>query len=633
MSDQIGHECGVAFLRLLKPLKFYQETFGDLSWGLRKACLLMQKQRNRGQDGAGLAVTKFDMPPGIPFLPRVRSNKTNAVERVFEAVTKTLPPLNTSLNSKQIQKIKLQAEFLGEGYLGHLRYATHHDHNLTNCHPRIRKHNVLSRNLALAGNFNMTNANDLFKQLIKYGLNPVGESDTQVILENLSHAIDEEHRLLRMQLGSGSFQNLQGKELASNLSKELNLIRALKKGAEDWDGAFFFAGFLGNGDGFLCRDAAGIRPGFILQTENFIAAASERAALANVFDASPNDVDEIQPGTAIVIKKNGIITKGNILPPVPKKSCTFERIYFSRGSDPAIYNERKMLGKALATRLLKNNTDSSIVLTFIPNTAETAFIGLTEEFTKALACKKIPKGFKSERLLHKDQKLRTFITRDSDRDALVSHIYDTCRGIVTEEDTLVVLDDSIVRGTTLRTSIIHTLAQLKPKKIIIASSAPPICYPDCYGIDMSQLGRFIAFQAALKLLEEDKEYSLLDNIEYLCIKQESENPKVWKNHVKLLYERVNLERLSHMVAKLITPEDLNYNGSIEVVYQNLDGLKSAMPDHNGDWYFTGDYPTKGGYRILNKSFLQWKRGHGDKRAYEAIQEEFVSTQASFIQNI
>ena len=633
MSDQIGHECGVAFLRLLKPLEFYQETYGDISWGLRKLCLLMQKQRNRGQDGAGLAVSKFDMPPGLPFLPRVRSNKSKAVERVFKAAIRTLPPTGTLLSVEDIKPLKWRAEFLGEGYLGHLRYATHHDHNLTNCHPRIRKHNVLSRNLALAGNFNMTNADHLFKQLIKYGLNPVGESDTQVILENLSHAIDEEHRLLRMQLGPGSFKNLQGKELASTLSKELNLLRALQKGAEAWDGAFFFAGFLGNGDGFLCRDAAGIRPGFLLENENFIAAASERAALANVFDASPEEVTEIPPGHAIVIKKNGAINRGRILAEVETRSCTFERIYFSRGSDPAIYKERKSLGKALAPRLIKKYNTDPIVLTFIPNTAETAFLGLAEALTSASLDGKLPKNFKPERLLHKDQKLRTFITRDSDRDDLVSHIYDTCKGIVTEKDTLIVLDDSIVRGTTLRTSIIQALAHLHPKKIVIASSAPPICYPDCYGIDMSQLGKFIAFQAAIKLLEEDKEEPILDEIESRCLQQENEQPKIWKNHVKLLYERISLDRLSNMVAKLIKPKNLNYNGSIDVVYQDLDGLRSSMPKHRGDWYFTGNYPTAGGYRVLNKSFLQWKSGHGDKRAYEAIQKDFLEPQRTPIQSI
>ncbi|MBT4524033.1 MAG: amidophosphoribosyltransferase, partial [Phycisphaerae bacterium] len=501
MSDRLTHECGLAFVRLRKPLHYYQEQYGDAAWGLRKTYLLMQKQYNRGQDGAGLGVVKFDMPAGDPFLLRVRSDKHNAIERIFDAITEDTERLSNAITAETELNAKQTCRFLGETYLGHLRYGTHSGNSMAMCHPFVRKSNIASRNIALAGNFNMTNSNELFAKLVEYGLDPVGDNDTQVILEKISHFLNDEHeRLIK------KHSNLEGRKLAVKVSQELDLGRMLKKAAQYWDGGYVFASIIGNGDAFICRDPAGIRPAFMYINDDVVACASERGALANVFDVDPDEIQQIPPGHIVVIKRDGTINTTEFTTPLELRQCSFERIYFSRGNDPLIYKQRKRLGANLAPRIMRvlgKDLDNAL-FSYVPNTAETCFLGLLEAVGGALRCTeadliwdKIQDGsvtrndlsklnntrVKAELIAHKDQRLRTFITHDAARRDLVSHIYDITRGLLEKDGTLVVVDDSIVRGTTLRESIITSLSQLNPKRIVIVSSAPPIMYPDCYGID------------------------------------------------------------------------------------------------------------------------------------------------------
>ncbi|MCH2152782.1 MAG: hypothetical protein MK089_05520 [Phycisphaerales bacterium] len=638
MSDPIGHECGLAMVRLKQPLHVINERYGDPAWGLRRLHLLMEKQRNRGQDGAGIATVKFDMPPGEPFMRRLRTTKRNPVERIFDAACADLDQMNLKpLNADTEVELKARCEFLGEAYLGHLRYGTHSGRGVTNCHPLIRKDNTASRNLAIAGNFNMTNSLQLFEQLVEYGLNPVGDSDTQVILERLGYFLDLEHRKLRNSMGPGSFLGLEGRELAHAISQDLDLARILQRASDGWDGGYLFGGILGNGDLFVCRDPAGIRPGFWIETDDAIAIASERPPLSTVFNLSPEDVHPIPPGHVLVVKQNGQITIDRFTEPLPERQCAFERIYFSRGNDPDIYEERKKLGCNLARRVLDliDWKVGSAVFSFVPNTAETAYLGLVQEAQRLVRRKQVDQVWqhiqdgtakreeleslqmdlvRSERVAHKDQKLRTFITHDDARRDLVMHIYDIVRDIVTPEDTLVMIDDSIVRGTTLRESIITILGRLNPKRIIIVSSAPPICYPDCYGIDMSHLNRFVAFQAAVALLEEAGESSLLDEIEADCAAQADRPPSEMTNHVARLYDRFSQQEIENKIAELVRPDDSPWEGRLDVVYQDLEGLKDAMPGYQGHWYFNGDYPTPGGLKVLNTAYLNWRRGV-DARAY------------------
>ena len=634
MSDRLTHECGLAFVRLRKPLHHYQEVYGDAAWGLRKTYLLMQKQYNRGQDGAGLGVVKFDMPAGDPYLLRVRSNKHNAIERIFDAISEDTAQLGeTPLTAENEIAIKQQCRFLGEAYLGHLRYGTHSGNSVANNHPFVRKSNIASRNIALAGNFNMTNSNELFKQLIEYGLNPVGNNDTQVILEKLSHFLNKEHEHLIDELS-----DLSGRELADAVSSKLDLGRMLRKAAQYWDGGYVFASLIGNGDTFICRDPAGIRPAFILINDEVVACASERGALANVFNVDPEEVKQVEPGHIVVIKRDGRIEDVEFTTPLELKQCSFERIYFSRGNDPLIYKQRKRLGANLAPRIFEVLGDDikRACFSYIPNTAETAFLGLLEAIDGAMRSKmadhlwdKIQDGsvtredlsglnsvrVKAELIAHKDQRLRTFITHDAARRDLVAHIYDITRGLVGEDDTLVVLDDSIVRGTTLRESIITSLSQLKPKRIVIVSSAPPIMYPDCYGIDMSQLGKFIAFEAAIELTKDRGNEAILEEIETKCKAQEHLPPAEMKNHVISLYDQFSLEEISKKVAQLVRPDTIDWDGKLNVIYQDVDGLHAAMPAYTGDWYFTGNYPTAGGNAVVNRAYLNWRSGDDSTRSY------------------
>lgn len=638
MSDAIHHECGLALVRLRQPLTYYRDRYGDPGWGLRQLYLLMEKQHNRGQDGAGVAAVKFDMLPGEEYLKRIRSDRHNAIERIFDVVMRDLIKRQPQhWNGKSDHAMKSSVEFLGDLYLGHLRYATHSTQGRTNCHPYIRKSNTASRNLAIAGNFNMTNSGVLFQQLVEYGLNPVGESDTQVILERLGYFLDREHEYLTTTMGPESFQHLTGRELADAISAEIDLVRILRKASQDWDGGYVFSGLLGNGDSFVARDPCGIRPGFFHINDEVVAVASERAALANVFNVDPDQIEPIKPGHVLSIKRNGRIRHEAFTDPQPVRQCTFERIYFSRGNDPEIYKERKALGRNLAPRVLEalgNDVDNA-VFSFVPNTAESAYMGLVEELGRctrkqyeAEVWEKIQSGqvqrsdlgkllnghLRTEKIAHKDQRLRTFITHDSARRDLVLHIYDITRGVVKPTDTLVVLDDSIVRGTTLRESIITILSRLNPKKIIVVSSAPPIMYPDCYGIDMSQLGRFIAFEAAVSLLHDRGEAGLLEEVEERCAAQRDNPPEKLVNHVRAIYDRFTLAELSSKVSELVRPKSIAWDGTVDVIYQDLPGLHNALPNHSGDWYFTGDYPTQGGFRVLNTSYLNWRKAE-DTRAY------------------
>ena len=634
MSDRLTHECGLAFVRLRKPLHYYQDVYGDAAWGLLKTYLLMQKQYNRGQDGAGLGVVKFDMPAGNQFLLRVRSDKHNAIERIFDAITKDTSVLDeTPLTPENETTCKQRCRFLGEVYLGHLRYGTHSGNNMANCHPFIRKSNIASRNIALAGNFNMTNSKELFENLVAFGLDPVGDNDTQVILEKISHFLNDEHDLL-IQANSG----LEGRELAQQVSQELDLCQMLKRAAQYWDGGYVFGALVGNGDALICRDPAGIRPAFMLINDEVIACASERGALANVFNVDPDEVQQVEPGHVVVVKRDGTISDTEFTKPLPLRQCSFERIYFSRGNDPLIYKQRKRLGANLAPRVMQvlgNDIDKTF-FSYIPNTAETAFLGLLEAVGGALRgiiaddlwdkiqdssiTKDDLRGLnevrvKAELIAHKDQRLRTFITHDAARSDLVTHIYDITRGLIGEDDSLVVLDDSIVRGTTLRESIITSLSQLKPKRIVVVSSAPPIMYPDCYGIDMSQLGKFIAFEAAVALTNERGNKAIFGEVEEKCRAQVDKPVVEIVNHVKEIYKQFTLEEISKKVAQLVRPPGIDWDGKLNVVYQDVDGLHASMPQYTGDWYFTGDYPTPGGNAVVNRAYLNWRSGNDSARSY------------------
>lgn len=634
MSDPIGHECGLAFVRLKRPPSWYAEHRGDAAWGMRRLHLLMQKQRNRGQDGAGIAVVKFDMPPGAHFLRRLRSSRDNAIERVFAATAGDLRKITPDMNDVMM---RCTADFLGDAYIGHLRYGTHSGHGITHCHPLLRKDNTASKNLAVAGNFNMTNSPELFQRLLDYGLSPVGDSDTQVVLERIGYCLDLEHRQLRSTMGPGSFLSLEGRELADAIERELDIARVLRRAAEDWDGGWLFAGLLGSGDAFVFRDPSGIRPGYWYEDDDVVAAASERAPLASIFKTSPSHVTAIEPGHALIVRRDGTTWTERCAPERPARHCTFEQIYFSRGNDPEIYEQRKELGRRLASPLLDlvDNDVEHTVYSFIPNTAETAYYGLVEETQRLSSAKQadliwaeVEAGtltraqvqtlttpmVRAEKVAHKDQRLRTFITQDNARSDLVAHVYDITPGVVRPEDTLIVLDDSIVRGTTLRESIVTILSRLDPKEIVVASSAPPIMYPDCYGIDMSQLDRFIAFQAAIALVEERGDSELLDEVEAACRAEANSPPERMSNHVRRIYDSCSPQALAGKIAELVRPAGLPWKGRLSVLYQTVEDLHAAMPGHTGDWYFTGDYPTPGGLRVLNRAYLNWREG-SSSRAY------------------
>ncbi len=633
MSELIKHECGIALVRLLKPLEYYLAKYGTSFYGLNKLHLLMQKQHNRGQDGAGIANIKLDIKPGNKYISRRRSNSESPIKEIFNQVYESFNQKveNCPERLNDTQWLKENLDFTGEVFLGHLRYGTFGKNEVGNLHPVLRANNWKTRNLVLAGNFNMTNVDELFSRLVNYGQYPVETSDTITILEKIGHFLDEENEALYKQLKKDGFSKQESTE---KIAEELDVQTILQKSSVNWDGGYSIVGLIGHGDAFVLRDPAGIRPAFYYQDDEVIVATSERPAIQTAFNVPVDKIKEIKPGHALIIKKNGSSAEFQFKKPVEKKSCSFERIYFSRGTDKDIYKERKKLGKLLSPAILKTidfDLDNT-VFSYIPNTAAVAFRGLAEELDQfcntikkdkiltlgsSATSQQLDKIFclkpRIEKIAVKDVKLRTFITQDTQRDDLVSHVYDVTYGIVNKGvDNLVVLDDSIVRGTTLKQSIIKILDRLGPKNIIVASSAPQIRYPDCYGIDMAKLNDFIAFRATIELLKETGREDIINKVYKKSKDQEHKPKEEIINYVKDIYRPFSPEEISDKIAQLITAS--NIKARVKVIYQTIEDLHDAIPDHLGDWYFTGNYPTPGGNKVVNKSFINYIEGR-DERAY------------------
>lgn len=629
MSDRITHECGIAMVRLLKPLSYYQEKYGTPLWGFTKLFLLMEKQHNRGQDGAGVACVKLEVPAGDPYVFRERCVKSNPLDRIFRRL---LEQYNASVELGTIhpefpETVKKHFDFGGELLLGHLRYGTSGGYNQSSCHPYFRRSPWPTRNLVLCGNFNLTNTSELNQSLIAMGQHPIIATDTQAILEKIGFFLDEEHediyRFLRK-------RDLSGEELSRRISEDLDLARVLTRASQKWDGGYTLCGCVGNGDAFVARDPSGIRPCFYFQNDEVVAFASERAPLMTVFDLPLEQVKEVAPGHVVVIKRRGALTETAFTTPLPRTSCSFERIYFSRGNDREIYAERKALGAGLADQVIKaiGHDWGRTVFSFIPNTAEVAYYGLmsalrerrrdevkaaileasaqgklNEALLDELILRNWPRG---EKVVSKDIKLRTFIGQESMRNQLASHVYDITYGSVKPGDNLVCVDDSIVRGTTLRKSILRILSRLNPRKIVIVSTAPQIRYPDCYGIDMSELGKFIAFEAAVELLKERGQAEVLNEVYALCRDEVAKGSgATLTNHVRRIYEPFSPEEISAKIVQRVRPTGIEWQGEIEIVFQTIENLHAALPNHTGDWYFTGKYPTPGGYRVVNQAYVNY----------------------------
>lgn len=633
MSDQIKHECGIAFVRLLKPLEHYLAKYGTSIYGLQKMHLLMQKQHNRGQDGVGIAEVKFDLPPGKKYINRQRSNSSTPIKDLFNTIYEEFNNVKKE-NPKRLNDIdwlKNNIFFSGELFLGHLRYGTYGGNSIKNLHPMTRKNNWKTRSLVLAGNFNMTNNEELFETLVELGQYPVETSDTVTILEKIGHFLDEENEILYRKFKDEGYSKIETTQL---ITEQLDVLKILKDSAKRWDGGYVIGGLLGHGDSFIMRDPAGIRPAFYYMNDEIIVAASERPVIQTAFNLKFDEVNELEPGNALIVRKNGEIILDRFIEPQPIKQCSFERIYFSRGTDKDIYQERKSLGYLLGPAILReiNYDIENTVFSFIPNTASVAFQGMVEnmkDFAAETMKEKInmAKGRLSkdeldkifairprvEAIAVKDAKLRTFITEDSQRDDLVAHVYDVTYGVVRRGvDTLVVLDDSIVRGTTLRQSIIKILDRLEPNKIIIVSSAPQIRYPDCYGIDMARLEDFIAFRAAIELLYETNQKDIINAVYKKCKAQQELPKEEIINFVKLIYKPFTAQQVSAKIAQLVTAKEVKTE--VSVIYQSIEDLHKAIPKHTGDWYFTGNYPTPGGNRVVNQSFINYIEGV-KKRAY------------------
>lgn len=631
MSDWIGHECGIAAIRLLKPFEYYVEKYGSPYFAINRLYLLMEKQHNRGQDGCGAAVIKTDVEPGRPIIFRSRSADKNPIQQVHQHMLGSLAEAFDE-NPDGVNDpawIKKHAKFAGELLLGHLRYGTRGQGGINYCHPFLRQSNWLSRNLVLAGNFNLTNNDQLFETLVELGQHPRSEKDTVMVLEKIGHFLDEENDRLFRQFRK---EDLSRAEITLKIAENLDLLSVLKRSVKNFDGGYTMAGLIGNGDMFVMRDACGIRPGFFYRDDEFVVVASERPAIQTAFNVPLESVEEIKPGHALIVRKNGEILHEQISEVNKVAPCSFERIYFSRGTDRDIYNERKQLGRQLTERVLKSvdyDLDHT-VFSYIPNTADAAFYGLIEGVKNYVAeraqhhilserdlspervAELVKYQPRMEKIMTKDAKLRTFITADADRTELVSMVYDTTYGVVQPEDTLVALDDSIVRGTTLRESILRIIDRLRPKKIVIVSSAPEIRYPDCYGIDMSKLKDFVAFQAAVALVKESGREALLAEIYEKC-KASMELPRnEVVNEVKPLFKLFKPREVEQKIAEILRPADLN--AEFEVIYQSIEGLHAACPNHKGDWYFTGNYPTPGGNRVANRSFINFMED-SDARAY------------------
>lgn len=633
MSDAIKHECGIALLRLLKPLEYYKEKYGSAFYGIHKMYLLMEKQHNRGQDGAGIANIKLDMEAGERYINRVRSNDTQSIQDIFKQITSHINDiLKASPEIKDnIPELKRLIPYLGEVYLGHVRYGTFGKNSIENVHPFLRENNWIYRNLILAGNFNMTNVTELFNRLVELGQHPIAKSDTITIMERIGHFLDMEVEECYRRLKQNGISK---KEASPLIMEQLDVIKILKKAASRWDGGYAMAGIIGHGDAFVIRDPAGIRPAYYYKDDEIVVVASERAVIQTAFNVNFESIQEIPPGAAIIIKKNGSSFIEQILPVLERKACSFERIYFSRGSDQEIYLERKKLGALLLPKVLKSidNDLDNTVFSYIPNTAETSFYGLIEAVSENLNEEKkqlILHSKKSlteeeltrilsirpriEKVAIKDVKLRTFITEDAGREDMVAHVYDITYGSVRKnKDNLVIIDDSIVRGTTLKKSILNILNRLEPKKITVLSSAPQIRYPDCYGIDMARLEDLIAFEATLELHKQRGTYGIVEDIYKKCLLQKSKPDEEIVNYVKELYAPFTDEEISQKITELLRPDTMQCN--LDIIFQSVENLHKACPKNLGDWYFTGNYPTPGGNRVVNQAFINFYEGN-KQRAY------------------
>ncbi|WP_282123349.1 class II glutamine amidotransferase [Algibacter mikhailovii] len=609
MSEVIKHECGIAFLRLKKPLSYYQKKYGSSLYGIEKMQLLMQKQINRGQDGAGIANIKIDTSPGERYISRKRALGKNGVEEVFSSLFKQFELLNINKPSKlsDTDYLKRNHSFTGELFLGHLRYATYGKNEIEACHPFLRQNNWKNRNLIVAGNFNLTNVDELFDHLVELGQHPKEKADTVTVMEKIGHFLDIENQRLFNKYKAEGHSNL---EITQLISDNLDLISILKESAEKWDGGYVMSGLIGNGDGFVLRDPNGIRPCYYYVDDEVVVSASERPVIQTAFNLKNDAVRELPPGHALIVKNDGTHFVEEIITPAEYKPCSFERIYFSRGNDFEIHNERKQLGRELAHRVLNelDNDVQNTVFTYIPNTAELAYSGLVDQ-VRTLTGKKI----RAEKVILKETKQRTFITEDNERDDLVTQGYDVTYGVVKTTDTLVVVDDSIVRGTTLKKSVLKILERLSPRKIIFVSSAPQVRYPDCYGIYMTKMNEFVAFNSLITKLKEDNKEGLIDSVYKACKQQEHRHRSEIKNYFSKLYNQYSYEEISDQIANQITPK--NYAIPVKMIYQTVEGLHTSCPKNKGDWYFTGDYPTPGGLKVLNTAFVNWYEGNFNANSY------------------
>ncbi|MGJ8745933.1 amidophosphoribosyltransferase [Polaribacter sp.] len=632
MSDAIKHECGIALVRLKKPLQFYKDKYGSAFYGINKMYLLMEKQHNRGQDGAGFASIKFNIEPGARYISRVRSNQAQPIQDVFAQINKRL---NSVLEQNPDKKDDVAWQeknmpYVGNLFLGHVRYGTFGKNSIESVHPFLRQSNWKHQNLIVAGNFNMTNSKQMLEELVELGQHPKEFTDTVTVMEKIGHFLEDEVAKLYLKAKKKGFNK---KNASPYIEENLSIKKVLKRSSKNWDGGYAMAGLLGHGDAFVLRDPNGIRPTYFYEDEEVVVVASERPVIQTVFNIKIDEVQELERGHALIIKKSGLTSIKKVLEPKENKACSFERIYFSRGSDASIYQERKNLGKNVFPKILKSiDSDiSNTVFSFIPNTAETSFYGMTEAAEDLLNRQKTAKILSGsgklsakrvteilserprfEKIAIKDAKLRTFIADDSSRDDLVEHVYDITYGVVKATDNLVIIDDSIVRGTTLKKSIIRILDRLSPKKIVVVSSAPQIRYPDCYGIDMARIEDFIAFKAALELLKDTNQYYIVDEVYKKCKEQQSKTDAEIVNYVKGIYNPFKAEEISSKIANMLKTEDIK--AEVEVIYQSIEGLHKACPNNLGDWYFTGDYPTPGGRRVVNQAFINFYEGN-TKRAY------------------
>ena len=632
MSDAIKHECGIALVRLKKPLQFYKDKYGSAFYGINKMYLLMEKQHNRGQDGAGFASVKFNVAPGTRYISRVRSNQSQPIQDIFAQINGRLNGVLEE-NSDKKDDVAWQEEnmpYIGNLFLGHVRYGTFGKNSIESVHPFLRQSNWKHQNLIVAGNFNMTNSKQMLEELIELGQHPKEFTDTVTVMEKIGHFLEDEVAKLYQKAKKKGFTK---KDASPFIEENLSLKKVLKRSSKNWDGGYAMAGLVGHGDAFVLRDPNGIRPTYFYEDDEVVVVASERPVIQTVFNVTIDKVQELERGHALIIKKSGKVSVKKVIEPRENKACSFERIYFSRGSDASIYKERKNLGKLVFPQILKSikSDISNSVFSYIPNTAETSFYGMTEAAEDLLnqqKTAKILKGGKNlsaekvteilserprfEKIAIKDAKLRTFIADDSSRDDLVENVYDITYGVVKPTDNLVIIDDSIVRGTTLKKSIIKILDRLQPKKIVVVSSAPQIRYPDCYGIDMARIEAFIAFKAAIELLVETNQKNIIDDVYQKSKAQQSNADEDIVNFVKGIYDPFTNEEISAKIAQMLKTSEIN--AEVEVIYQTVENLHKACPDNLGDWYFTGDYPTAGGHRVVNEAFINYYEGN-NKRAY------------------